>query len=138
MAEMDPRWISLAEAARRVIKVEELTLHLPSRFEQQGRDLVETFAENLPARLTLPSIHPSGGEQVDVISNNGEHLVRLSGEEPDITTCWVPGDADQLWLLLNDQVTDFLEAGYPGCAGCGGEGAEGPWNESNQRLRFTT
>ena len=69
---------------------------------------------------------PAGGLATMIMADFG-------ADEPDMEVCWVPLCN---WADFFEQVTDLLEAGYPGCIGCAGPGAEGEWNETSRRRQF--
>ena len=123
----DLRWPSLREAARRFLRSEKIVIAVPAydRFTAMG--LVQSIADNIPERLSLPAI------------TDGLHAVKglfqLGGQEPNLETCWVPGD--HLWNDFVANCVELLEAGYPGCEGCAGPGADEEWNEAARRVKFS-
>ena len=124
----DTRWASLREASRRFLKEEGVILEVPAEDKTAALHLVQSIADYIPSRLALPNIiqHDSKFQTV-------QGLFQLGGPEPNVETCWIPGE---VWNDFLESCLDLLEAGYPGCVGCGGPGAEGPWNEESRRRSF--
>lgn len=87
--------------------------------------LVQAISDNIPSKTSLPNVI-EGDFQIIGIADFG-------ADEPDGDVCWVPLCN---WQDFFEQVTDLLEAGYPGCIGCAGPGAEGEWNEAFRRSQF--
>ena len=123
----DSRWPSLREAARRFLKSEKIVLSVPAydRFSAMG--LVQSIADNIPARLTLPTITDG--------LHGVEGLFQLGGVEPNLETCWVPGN--NLWSDFIVNCVELLEAGYRGCEGCGGPGSDEEWDEAARRMKLS-
>ncbi len=143
MSGFSPLWVSLREAARRFIREEDIVIWVDEKDVTTANGLVSFMVEKLPARLSLPLVEVNGLQSpqsvslqpIEIFSNN-QLIARLSGPPPQTTTCWVPGDYDELWVIFVEHVEDLLDAGYPGCIGCAGPGAEGEWDEISQREKF--
>ena len=124
----DARWASLREACRRFLKEEGVLLEIPSSHRPAALLLVQAIADNIPSRLALPKIIVHDSEFQTV-----RKLFQLGGPEPNLETCWIPGE---VWDDFFKSCMELLEAGYPGCVGCAGPGAEGPWKEEARRRSF--
>ena len=101
------------------------------RFENKASALVlvQSIADNIPSRLSLPTIAVTEKNY-----NFVEGLLQLNGKEPTQDICWVPGD---VWNDFVEVCVELLEAGYPGCVGCAGPEAEEEWNEGFRRSSFS-
>jgi hypothetical protein len=143
MSGFSPLWVSLREAARRFIREEDIVIWVDEKDVTTANGLVSFMVEKLPARLSLPVVAVNGHKgpksisllPIEIFSNN-QLIARLSGPPPQTSTCWVPGDYAELWVVFVEHVEDLLDAGYPGCVGCAGPGAEGEWDEISQRAKF--
>lgn len=87
--------------------------------------LIQSISDHIPSKTSLPKVI-EGDFQIIGMADFG-------ADEPDVEVCWVPLCN---WADFFEQVTDLLEAGYPGCIGCAGPGAEGEWNETARRRQF--
>lgn len=121
----DPRWPSLREAARRLLREDGCSLLVPEKNIDDAWKIVQLIADHVPSKVELPRV------SVGQLSIDG--FAQIGGEEPPLAICWVPECG---WDDFARQVVDLLEAGYPGCVGCGGPGAEGDWNEAIRRSKF--
>ena len=122
----DPRWQSLREAARRLLREDDCTLVVPSENIESAWEVVQLISDYVPSKLGLPKVIEG---DLSVVG-----LAQIGGEEPSLDICWVP---DCGWTDFYEQVVDLLEAGYPGCVGCGGPGSEGEWDEALRRSQFS-
>ncbi len=125
----DVRWSSLREASRRFLRNEDLVLHVRHENKTSALHLVQNIADNIPSRLSLPTIVVTERDY-----NFVEGLIQLNGTEPSEEICWVPGE---VWDDFVEVCVELLEAGYPGCVGCAGPEAEEEWNEGFRRSSFS-
>ena len=121
----DPRWQSLREAARRFLREDNCVLSVSSDNISEAWTLVQSISDHIPSKIILPSVIEGDFEIID--------QAYFGPNEPATNICWVPHCN---WIDFFEQVTDLLEAGYPGCIGCAGPGAEGDWNEASRRSQF--
>ena len=103
-------------------------LEVPVHDRFTAMTLVQSISNHIPSRLDLPKITEGRGEV--------RGMFRLGGEEPEISTCWVPGQ--HLWNDFVEVCADLLEAGYPGCEGCGGDDVNSPWDEEARRVLMSS
>lgn len=134
-------WPAVREAARRILRLDGITLHLPSRLMDQADELVVRISDAQPSRLTFPSMLSREREWVDAFEFNLDggdldHIIRLGTEEPGRTTCWIPLSVDLAWQVVLEACFELLDAGYPGCIGCGGPNSEAPWDELASRKKW--
>ena len=102
----DPRWPSLREAARRFLREDDCILSVEAININQAWSLIQSISDHIPSKTSLPNVI-EGDFQIIGIADFGAN-------EPDTKVCWVPlGN----WPDFFEQVTDLLEAGYPGCIG---------------------
>lgn len=121
----DPRWPSLREAARRFLREDGCILSVDATNTKDAWSLIQLISDHIPSKTSLPNVI-EGDFQIIGMADFG-------ADEPDVEVCWVPLCN---WADFFEQVTDLLEAGYPGCIGCAGPGAEGEWNETARRRQF--
>ena len=121
----DPRWPSLREAARRFLREDGCILSVHATNTKDAWSLIQSISDHIPSKTSLPNVI-EGDFQIIGMADFG-------ADEPDMEVCWVPLCN---WVDFFEQVTDLLEAGYPGCIGCAGPGAEGEWNEASRRRQF--
>lgn len=133
-------WPAVREAARRILRDEGLSLHLPMEFENQADELILTMADAQPSKLEFPQIETHELDSVDVYgpedTSLARHSIRLGVSEPSPDTCWIPLEATIAWGHVLSACYELLVAGYPGCVGCGGPNSEDPWNEHQSRQKW--
>lgn len=139
----DPMWPAVREAARRILRLEALTIRAPRHAFPQLEALFLSMGDAQPSRLTFPILLPHDKNSIDVLLLEDEgdlsgHVVRLGHEEPEPETCWIPMEVSDSWSVVHEACIDLLAAGYPGCLGCGGPNSEQPWNERESRTNRAT
>lgn len=136
----DPMWPAVREAARRILRDEDLTLHLPLEIEAMAEELILAIADAQPSKLEFPKLMVHGLDLVDVhrgaMEGQSSHSIRLGPTEPDHETCWIPYPTLTAWNHVMDACRELLLAGYPGCVGCGGPNSEDPWDELQSRKKW--
>ena len=136
----DPMWPAVREAARRILRDEGLSLHLPMEFENQADELILAMADAQPSKLEFPQIETHELDSVDVYgpedTSLARHSIRLGVSEPSPDTCWIPLEATIAWGHVLSACHELLVAGYPGCVGCGGPNSEDPWDEHQSRQKW--
>ena len=132
----DPQWPALREASRRILRLKEIRITIPTEYHSITNEMILGLGEKQPARLTFPQITEGPGIAVEILTQEEELngiIMQISHNEPDSDILWIKGD-NILWLDIIDACEELLFAGYPGCVGCGGPNSEQKWNESNQRI----
>ena len=134
----DPLWPVVRESARRVLRLENISMKLPKILSSDFKSLCDEISHNIPSRLIFPEAEFGEFESIEIklnVPNNccGEILVVIGLNEPDENVCWIECEMIQGWKWLVNSCHDLLSAGYPGCAGCGGPKSEEPWNEVKYR-----
>ena len=131
----DPQWPALREASRRILRLKEIRITIPTEYHSITNEMILGLGEKQPSRLTFPQITEGPDIAVEMLTLEEELngiIMQISHDEPDSEILWIKGD-NILWLDIIDACEDLLSAGYPGCIGCGGPNSEQKWNESNQR-----
>jgi hypothetical protein len=131
----DPQWPALREAARRILRLKEIRIIIPTEYHSITNEMILGLGEKQPSRLTFPQISEGTGITVEMLVLEEELdgvIMQISHNEPDSDILWIKGDND-LWLDILNACDELLSAGYPGCLGCGGPNSEQKWDELNQR-----
>ena len=131
----DPQWPALREASRRILRLKEIRITIPTEYHSITNEMILGLGEKQPSRLTFPQITEGPDIAVEMLTLEEELngiIMQISHDEPDSEILWIKGD-NILWLDIIDACEELLSAGYPGCVGCGGPNSEQKWNESNQR-----
>ena len=131
----DPQWPALREAARRILRLKEIRIIIPTEYHSITNEMILGLGEKQPSRLTFPQISEGTGITVEMLTLEEELdgvIMQISHNEPDSDILWIKGDND-LWLDILNACDELLSAGYPGCLGCGGPNSEQKWDELNQR-----
>jgi len=134
---MDGKAPCIAEAARRLLRTEGVTLRVPATFTVRAEILAMSINDGIAKLILEPTIERWMQWVVEIEGPEGT-LARFGGEEPEMDVCWIPDDENWLektWARFTRQADDLIAAGYPGCVGCGGPGSEGPWDEAASRAR---
>ena len=132
----DPQWPALREASRRILRLKEIRIIIPTEYHSITSEMILGLGEKQPSRLTFPQITEGPVIAVEMLTMEEELngiIIQISHNEPDSDILWIKGD-NNLWLNIIDACEELLSAGYPGCIGCGGPNSEQKWNESNQRI----
>jgi len=131
----DPQWPALREAARRILRLKEIQIIVPTKYHLITNEMIRGLGDKQPSRLIFPQIIEGPKITVEMLvmeeQLNGV-IMQISHNEPDSDILWIKGDND-LWLDVLDACDELLSAGYPGCLGCGGPNSEQKWDELNQR-----
>ena len=131
----DPQWPALREAARRILRLKEIRITIPTEYHLITNKMILGLGEKQPSRLTFPKIAEGTDIAVEMLVLEEElsaTIIQISHTEPDSDILWIKGDND-LWLEILEACDDLLSAGYPGCVGCGGPNSEQKWDELKQR-----
>ena len=101
-------WPAVREAARRILRLDEVVMTGPARFSENVHALGLSMADAQPSRLTFPPYTITENEWVDILLPEAtdelpSHVVRLGIEEPPEDTCWIP-------FPLEASVSAVLEA----------------------------
>lgn len=133
----DPRWPAVREAARRLLREDQLLVYGPSWLETPFHRLTVAMGDHLPSKLSFPEFRPHERDAFIFCEHSSSTpMVHCGMDEPPSDVVWVPLDARESWLCVEATALDLLEAGYPGCVGCAGAEAEQPWDETASRKRI--
>jgi len=133
-------WPVVRESARRVLRLENISIKLPQKLKSSFQKLCEEISQHIPSRLIFPEVEFGDFESIEIKLlepeiDLTEVIVVIGMIEPDENICWIESDIIQGWTWLLESCNDLLEAGYPGCLGCGGPNSEEPWNELDYRSK---
>ena len=133
----DPRWPAVREAARLLLREENIVVQGPDWIEPELHALGVLMGDRLPSRLHFPSCLSDFDEPLAILRTSTlELLVQCNESEPPLGVVWIPLEARAAWEAIKATAIDLLEAGYPGCVGCAGKEAEQPWDEEANRKRL--
>jgi len=133
----DPRWPAVREAARILLREENVALEGPDWLDAELHQLSITMGDRLPSRLQFPSCLPDHmGALSFYEAASMRMLVRCDFAEPPPGVVWIPLRTAEAWAAIKSTALDLMEAGYPGCVGCAGKEAEVPWDETANRERL--
>lgn len=133
-------WPVVRESARRVLRLENISIKLPHKLKSSFQELCDEISQHIPSRLIFPEAEFGEWESIEIKLREPENdltevIVVIGMIEPDENICWIEYDINQGWKWLLESCYDLLEAGYPGCVGCGGPNSEEPWNEQDYRSK---
>ena len=131
-----PLWPVDREAARRIVRLENLEIYAPSEFREAINILSSKISDHIPQRAIFPK-HVEDKENnikiYDCSKKVPKLIIEVSLVEPDMDVCWVKMTAEVGFTAIIDSCLQLLEAGYPGCIGCDDSIQEGRWNEKKFR-----
>ena len=125
--------LSIREAARRLLRCEVTRIIVPPECLDKVELLILEISDIQPGNIIDPEIVLSSELKLVELFESEKKLVQLSGDEPNHSVCWVPGDFQHLWNDFSKYALALAEAGYPGCLNCGGRDASEPWDEKLRR-----
>tara|TARA_B100000767_G_scaffold275071_1_gene310304 strand:- start:990 stop:1427 length:438 start_codon:yes stop_codon:yes gene_type:complete len=136
-------WPAVREAARRILRLDEVVMTGPARFSEDFHALALSMADAQPSRLTFPPYTITENEWIDILLPEATeelpmHVVRLGIEEAPEDTCWIPFPLEASVNAVLEACQELLSAGYPGCIGCGGPNSEMPWDEQTSRQKWVS
>lgn len=131
-----PLWPVVREAARRIVRLENLEIYAPNEFRESINELSSKISDHIPQRANFPK-HVEDKENnikiYDCSKKVPKLIIEVSLVEPDMDVCWVKMIAEVGFTAIIDSCLQLLEAGYPGCIGCDDSIQEGRWNEKKFR-----
>ena len=131
-----PLWPVVREAARRIVRLENLEIYAPNEFRESINELSSKISDHIPQRAIFPK-HVEDKENnikiYDCSKKVPKLIIEVSLVEPDMDVCWVKMTAEGGFTAIIDSCLQLLEAGYPGCIGCDDSIQEGRWNEKKFR-----
>jgi len=136
----DPLWPVVRESARRVLRLEHISIKIPVELGSEFKALCDEISQNIPSRLIFPKVEYVESDHIEIRRTDIENtddgkLIVIGKEEPARDVCWIESDKIQGWNWLMESCHDLLSAGYPGCIGCGGPNSEAEWNEDEFRTK---
>ena len=131
-----PLWPVVREAARRIVRLENLTIHADEKFEHSINQLSNKISDHIPQRTNFPKHVLSKEDSIQIYENTegiNKLIIEISMIEPDIDICWVQMSEEAGFTAIIESCLQLLEAGYPGCIGCDDTIQEGRWDERKFR-----
>ena len=131
-----PQWPVVREAARRMVRIENLEIWAEPQFSGDIYELSNKISDHLPQRTTFPKHVASNQGTIQIFDKSGDTntlIIEISNIEPDIEVCWVQMDGEVGFAAVMESCLQLLDAGYPGCIGCDDSIQEGRWDERKFR-----
>ena len=131
-----PLWPVVREAARRIVRLENLEIYAPNEFRESINELSSKISDHIPQRANFPK-HVAGKENnikiYDYCKKVPKLIIEVGLAEPEMDVCWVKMTSEVGFTAIIDSCLQLLEAGYPGCIGCDDSIQEGRWDEKKFR-----
>lgn len=131
-----PLWPVVREAARRIVRLENLEIYAPKEFRESINELSSKISDHIPQRANFPK-HVVDKENnikiYDCCKKVPKLIIEVGLVEPEMDVCWVKMTAEVGFTAIIDSCLKLLEAGYPGCIGCDDSIQEGRWDEKKFR-----
>ena len=131
-----PLWPVVREAARRIVRLENLTIYANEKFEDSINQLSSKISDYIPQRTNFPKHVLSKKDTIQIYQKTdsiNKIIIEISMNEPDIEICWVQMTEEAGFSAIIESCLQLLEAGYPGCIGCDDSNQEERWNERKFR-----
>ena len=131
-----PLWPVVREAARRIVRLENLTIYADEKFEHSINQLSSKISDHIPQRTNFPKHVVSKEDNIQIYENTegiNKLIIEISMIEPGIDICWVQMTEEDGFTAIIESCLQLLEAGYPGCIGCDDTIQEGRWDERKFR-----
>ena len=131
-----PLWPVVREAARRIVRLENLTIYADEKFEDSINQLSSKISDYIPQRTNFPKHVLSKKDTIQIYQKTdsiNKIIIEISMNEPDIDICWVQMTEEAGFTAIIESCLQLLEAGYPGCIGCDDSNQEERWNERKFR-----
>jgi len=135
-----PLWPVVREAARRIVRLENLTIYADEKFEHSINQLSSKISDHIPQRTNFPKHVVSKENAIQIYENTegiNKLIIEISMIEPDINVCWVQMTEENGFTAIIESCLQLLDAGYPGCIGCDDSIQEGRWDERKFRSSLT-
>ena len=132
-----PLWPVVRESARRVVRIEQISISAPSEFYSDIVRLRGLISDSVPQRSTFPVHNKCETQEISIYDEteiNSRLIVYIGSEEPPIDICWIELPIKDGFAALMESCEHLLNAGYPGCVGCDDSIQEGRWNEDIFRV----
>ena len=131
-----PLWPVVREAARRIVRLENLEIYAPNEFRESINELSSKISDHIPQRANFPK-HVVDKENnikiYDYCKKVPKLIIEVGLAEPEMDVCWVKMTSEVGFTAIIDSCLQLLEAGYPGCIGCDDSIQEGRGDEKKFR-----
>ena len=131
-----PLWPVVREAARRIVRLENLVIYTEEQFGDSINQLSSKISDHIPQRTNFPEhvVRQASTIQVfETIEGTNKLIIQIGMIEPDIDVCWVQMTKETGFNAIIESCLQLLDAGYPGCIGCDDSIQEGRWDERKFR-----
>ena len=131
-----PLWPVVREAARRMVRIENLEIGAEQQFSADIYELSNKISDHLPQRTTFPQHVTCNQNTIRVFDKSGDTntlIIEIGNNEPNIKVCWVQMTGEMGFAAVMESCLQLLNAGYPGCIGCDDSIQEGRWDERKFR-----
>ena len=128
-----PLWPVVRESARRVVRIEKISIIAPDKYSTDILHLSSLIGDNIPQRSTFPTHIKSETEEIWIFDDTtlqSPPIIYIGNIEPQIDVCWIELEIRDGFDALMESSEQLLNAGYPGCVGCDDSIQEGRWNEN--------
>ena len=132
-----PLWPVVRESARRVVRIQKISITAPEIFSSSIVYLTGLIRDNIPQRITFPLHQSHANDEVWIYDNTdtiSKPIVYIGDSEPPIEICWIEMPIELGFSALMESCEQLLNAGYPGCVGCDESIPEGRWDEGKFRV----
>ena len=96
-----PLWPVVREAARRIVRLENLAIYTDEQFGDSINQLSNKISDHIPQRTNFPEHVVSKATTIQVfekIEGTNKLIIQIGMIEPDIDVCWVPVSYTHLTL----------------------------------------
>ena len=131
-----PLWPVVRESARRVVRIERISIFAPTEFSSGILHLTGLIGDHIPQRTTFPIHSKNENEEIWIYDDTkleSTPIIYIGYSEPHIDVCWIELPIKPGFDALMESSEQLLNAGYPGCVGCDESVQEGRWNEETFR-----
>lgn len=132
-----PLWPVVREAARRIVRLENLSIYADEQFGDLINQLSGKISDHIPQRANFPEHVISKESTIQIVEKsegNNNLIIQIGMIEPDIDVCWVQMTKQVGFNAVFQSCLQLLDAGYPGCIGCDDSIQEGRWDERKFRI----
>ena len=127
-----PLWPVVRESARRVVRIEKISITAPDEYASEIVHLSSLIGDHVPQRSTFPVHRKSEKEEIWIYDDTrmqSPPIIYIGNTEPQIDVCWIELPINDGFNAIMESCEQLLNAGYPGCVGCDESIQEGRWDE---------
>ena len=127
-----PLWPVVRESARRVVRIEKISITAPDEYTSDINHLSGLIGDHIPQRSTFPVHSKVEREEIWIYDDTrvqSHPIIYIGNTEPQIDVCWIELPIKDGFNAIMESCEQLLNAGYPGCVGCDESIQEGRWDE---------